>query len=120
MSAENHLPNQNKLTLSFIDRELESLFQKSYDKSVKKPLRLGIVISILSWYSGVGLIYAIIPEKSYWLIPLNLIYIGSFFGFIIYATYKKRFEGYYHLIGALSNAWAGLFAIYFCEQFPNV
>ena len=46
-------------------------------------------------------------------------YIGSFFGFIVYATYRERFKGFYHLIGALSNAWAGLFAVYFCDQFPG-
>jgi two-component sensor histidine kinase len=37
----------------------------------------------------------------------------------VYATYKSKFAGYYHLLGAISNAWAGLYAIYYCDQFPN-
>ena len=112
-------PKQHKYSLAFQDTSLESEFKNSYDKSVKVPLRFGIIISILSWYSAIGLIYFIIPEDFVWLTTLTLVYIGSYFGFIIYATYKKRFEGFYHLLGAISNAWAGLFAIYFCDQFPK-
>lgn len=119
MDELSSIAEQNNSTLNFVDRKLESEFKTSYDKSVKKPLRFGLIISILSWYSGIPLIYLLIPEKASWLVPLTIIYIGSFFGFIIYATYKERFKGYYHLLGALSNAWAGLFAIYFCNQFPN-
>ncbi|GEM_PF-1654230 len=119
MSASEHLPKQNKFTLAFIDDDLEREFKQSYDKSVRLPLRYGIIISLLSWYSSLFLIYSIIPEEAYWLTPLTLIYIGSYFGFIVYATFNSRFEGYYHLMGAISNAWAGLYAIYFCDQFPN-
>lgn len=119
MDKLSSIAEQNNSTLNFVDRKLESEFKTSYDKSVKKPLRFGLIISILSWYSGIPLIYLLIPEKASWLVPLTIIYIGSFFGFIIYATYIERFKGYYHLLGALSNAWAGLFAIYFCNQFPN-
>lgn len=112
-------PQQHKYSLAFLEDGLENDFKQSYDKSVKVPLRFGIIISILSWYSAIGLIYFIIPEDFVWLSTLTLIYIGSYFGFIVYATYKKRFEGYYHILGAISNAWAGLFSIYFCDQFPN-
>lgn len=113
------LPQQHKYSLAFLDKSLESEFKHSYDKSVKVPLRFGIIISILSWYSAIGLIYFIIPDDFVRMTTLTLVYIGSYFGFIIYATYKKRFEGYYHILGAISNAWAGLFSIYFCDQFPN-
>lgn len=119
MSTKNHHPESDGLTLAFKDKGLEQEFQKHYDNTVRIPLRYGIIISILSWYSALGLIYAIIPEKASWLVPLTLVYIGSYFGFIVYATFKRRFRGYYHLLGAISNAWAGLYAIYFCHQFEN-
>ena len=119
MSPIRKFPEQNKFTLAFTDEKLESTFRASYDKSVKVPLRQGIIISILSWFSSIPLIYFIIPEKFSWLAPLLIIYIGSYFGFIVYATYKRKFRGYYHLLGAISNAWAGLFAVYYCDQFPN-
>jgi two-component sensor histidine kinase len=119
MSIQNQFPTQNKITLAFEDKDLEREFRNSYDKSVKLPLRYGIIISILSWYSGLWLIYTIIPDQFAWLAPLTLINIGIVFGFIVYTTYKKAFQGYYHVIGAFSNAWGGLFAIYFCDQFPN-
>ena len=119
MSSEIPNAEQNRLTLCFEDAELEKAFRHSYNQLIKIPLRYGIIISVISWYSGIGLIYAIIPEKFEWLSVLTLIYIGSFFGFIIYATFKKGLEPYYHIIGACSNAWAGLYAIYFCDQFPN-
>lgn len=119
MSLQKRLPAQNKFTLAFEDEILEREFRNSYDKSVKLPLRYGIIISILSWYSSIWLIYSLIPDQLYWLAPLTLINIGLFFGFIVYSTYKKRFKGYYHFIGACSNAWGGLYAIYFCDQFPD-
>ncbi|MDG1331802.1 MAG: sensor histidine kinase [Crocinitomicaceae bacterium] len=119
MAAQSEFEAQNKFTLVFDDDNLEREYRESYDAEVKVPLRYGIIISILSWYSGIALIYAVIPEKFSWLSTLTIIYIGSYFGFIIYATYKKRFKGYYHLLGAISNAWAGLYAIFFCHQFPN-
>ena len=114
-----YLPHQNKISLEFEDQSLESDFKKSYDKSVKKPLRYGILISLLSWFSGVPLIYFIIPEEFNWLSLLTIVYIGSYFSFIVYATFKKRFKGYYHIIGAISNTWAGVYAIFFCHQFPD-
>lgn len=119
MSARNYMPEQDSITLVFKDKDLEKSFRRSYDKSVKLPLRYGIIISILSWFSAIFLIPAIIPEETSWLAPLTFVYIGSYFGFIVYATYRKRFRGYYHLIGAISNAWAGLYAVFFCDQFPN-
>lgn len=119
MTSTGKFPEQDKFTLRFKDRSLEHAFQSTYDESVRLPLRQGIIISILSWYAAVGLIYYIIPETAYWFVPLTLVFIGSYFGFIVYATYRKSFVGYYHLMGAISNAWAGLYAIYFCHQFPN-
>jgi two-component sensor histidine kinase len=116
---ENSSVKISPVSLHFEDAQLEKEFRYSYDKSVKIPLRVGIVISLLSWYSGIFLVFSVIPEKAYWLTPLTLFYIGSYFGFIIFATYKEKFLGYYHILGAISNAWAGLFAIYFCDQFPN-
>lgn len=109
----------NPISLTFKDAELEREFTKSYDKSVRIPLRYGIIISILSWYSSIILIPLIIPETLGWLPVLTFVYIGSYFGFIVYATYRNGFAGYYHLLGAISNAWAGLYAIYYCDQFPN-
>ena len=64
-----YLPEQNKFTLAFKDKSLENEFTHSYDKSVKKPLRYGILISLLSWFSGVPLIFAIIPETAGWMVP---------------------------------------------------
>lgn len=114
-----NFPEQHSLSLAFKDKELEREFTDSYDKDVRIPLRYGIIISILSWYSAIVLIPLIIPETLSWLPLLTFVYIGSYFGFIVYATYKTSFKGYYHLLGAISNAWAGLYAIYFCDQFPN-
>lgn len=114
-----NIPEQNKFLLSFTSRELEREFTESYDASIRLPLRYGIIISILSWFSAIGLIPLIIPETLNWLPLLTFVYIGSYFGFIVYASYKSKFAGYYHLLGAISNAWAGLFAIYYCDQFPN-
>ena len=119
MTSKKDFPEYNSTTLTFDDSELEKQFVRSYDKSVRLPLRHGIVISLLSWYSAIGLIFYIIPEKASWLVPLTFIYIGSYFGFLIYATYKNSFAGQYHVLGAFSNAWAGLYAVYFCDQFPN-
>lgn len=119
MSLQKDFPVQNKLTLTFEDKDLERVFRGSYDKSVKLPLRWGIIISLISWYCALYLVYTLIPEQFYWLAPLTLINIGLAFGFIIYATYSKRFQGSYHFIGACSNAWAGLYAIYFCDQFSG-
>ncbi|MDX2360587.1 MAG: sensor histidine kinase [Crocinitomicaceae bacterium] len=119
MTTPKNLPEYNKFTLAFKDKELEKEFTASYDDSVKIPLRFGIIISILSWYSAIWLIYSIIPQEFNWLALLTVVYIGSYFGFIVYATYVNRFKGYYHLLGAISNAWAGLYVIYFCDQFPT-
>ncbi|GAB5415963.1 MAG: hypothetical protein Crog4KO_07440 [Crocinitomicaceae bacterium] len=112
-------PEQNKLLLTFTDKKLEREFKESYDASIRIPLRYGIIISILSWFSAIGLIPLIIPETLSWLPLLTFLYIGSYFGFIVYATYRNAFKGTYHLLGAISNAWAGLYAIYYCDQFPN-
>lgn len=117
--AEDYFPEQDKLTLRFKDRKLEQAFRVSYDKSVRVPLRMGIIISILSWYSAIPLVFFVIPEQLPWLGTLTFLYIGSYFGFIVYATYNDRFQGYYHLMGAISNAWAGLFTIYFGSFFPS-
>lgn len=119
MALHTRTKAQNPFTLAFEDKNLEKRYKKYYDAQVKRPLRYGIIISILSWYSGLSLIYAVIPEKFSWLSLLTIVYIGSYFGFIVFATFRKRFRGYYHLMGAISNAWAGLYAIYFCDQFPN-
>lgn len=114
-----HFPKMDQVTLAFTDESLEREFRKSYDKSVRLPLRSGIIISILSWVSAIYLIYSIIPEQLPWLGSVTIIYICSYFGFIIYATYDNRFKGYYHLLGAISNAWAGLYSIYFSDFFPS-
>ncbi len=119
MSIDDSLIDQNKITLNFNDPHFENEFRLSYNQIIKIPLRYGIIISILSWYSAIGLVYAIIPEQFIWLSTLTVVYIGSFFGFIIYATFNKKLEKYLHTLGAFSNAWAGLYAIYFCDQFPN-
>ncbi len=118
MSLES-LQKRNEITLKFNDSQLENDFLSSYDKGIKEPLKSGIIISLISWWSAIGLIYFIIPDDLIWLGSLTFVYITSYFGFIIYTTYKKRFEGYYQLLGAISNAWAGLFAIYFLDQFPS-
>ncbi|MEZ4937512.1 MAG: sensor histidine kinase [Crocinitomicaceae bacterium] len=119
MTAKDDYPESNEFSLKFKEIEFERQFAGSYDKSVRLPLRHGIVISLLSWYSAIGLIFYVIPEKASWLVPLTLIYIGSYFGFLIYSIYNSKFKGYYHILGAISNAWAGLYAVYFCDQFPN-
>ena len=119
MPTTSRFPAQNKFSLAFTDAKLEQSYRTSCDKSVRIPLRHGIIISILSWYSAIGLIYFIIPEQFNWLAPLTILYIGSYFGFIIFASYRRKFRGYYHFMGAISNLWAGLYAIYFCHQFPS-
>jgi len=119
MSIENLIPAQNKLTLKFENKALEQAFCQSYDSSLRLPLRYGIIISIVSWYCAIPLIYVIIPEHFILLGSFTFLYIGSYFGFIIYATYNLQFQKHYHILGAISNAWAGLYAIYFCGQFPN-
>lgn len=119
MSELNSNSKLNELSLKFENENLEAEFLSSYDKGIREPLKLGIIISILSWYGGIGLIYFVIPETFVWFGSLTFLYISSCFIFIIYATYKKQFEGKYHLLGAISNAWAGLFAVYYCDQFPN-
>lgn len=115
----NNFPEQSKFTLAFKDLDLEREFLASYDKSVRYPLFMGIIISLLSWYSAIPLIYAVIPDQLLWLGSFTVVYIGSYFGFIIYVTHRRKLEGYYHLLGAISNAWAGLYTIYFCSFFPN-
>ncbi|GAB5417078.1 MAG: hypothetical protein Crog4KO_19440 [Crocinitomicaceae bacterium] len=113
------MPEQHPTGLFFKDPVLEKEFLNSYNKSVRIPLRYGMIISILSWFAAIPLMYFIIPEKFGFMFPLTLGVIGVVFGFIIYATYSKAFVGKYHIIGAFSNAWAGLFAIYVCSQFPG-
>ena len=110
---------QNKFTLTFEDEIIEKSYKNRYNESIKNPLRLGMIISILSWYSGISLIYIIIPEHFLWLGTFTFLYIGLFFGFIIYATYNSKLLPFYHTLGAFSNAWAGLFVIYFCDFFPK-
>jgi len=110
---------QNRFTLAFKDKVIESTYKEYYNNSIRKPLRFGIIISILSWYSGISLVYIIIPDHFQWLGTFTFVYIGSLFGFIIYATFKTKLLNYYHGLGALSNAWAGLYAIYFCDFFPK-
>ena len=119
MSIENQFPPHHKLTLTFDDQALEAEFKSDYNRNIRLPLRYGIIISILSWFSSISLIYIVIPEQFVWLSILTVIYIGSYFGLIIYATFRLSLQPYYHLLGAISNAWAGLYAIYFCDQFPN-
>lgn len=120
MTATNDLKyKQHPFTLLFEDKGVEKQFRTSYDKGVKLPLRYGMVISLLSWISALGIIYFVIPDKFYWLAPLTMVIIVPLFLFMIYTTYSERFTGRYHLIGAISNAYAGLYAIYFCNQFPS-
>lgn len=113
------MPAQHSLSLFFKDASLEKEFRKSYDKSVRLPLRYGMIISILSWFSAIPLVYFIMPDELPRLALLTVGVIGSFFGLILMVTYIERFKGLYHIIGACSNAWAGLYAIYFCSQFPG-
>ena len=63
---EKDLGIQYSFTLAFKNKEIERDFKRAYDESVKLPLRYGIIISILSWFSGVGLIYVVIPDKLVW------------------------------------------------------
>ena len=109
----------NKFSLIFDNDIVEHNYRMKYNESIMLPLRSGIIISILSWYSGISLIYVIIPDHFQWLGTFTFLYIGSFFGFIVYATFRAKLLKYYHTLGALSNAWAGLFSIYFCDFFPN-
>lgn len=109
----------NKFTLQFVNKDLEKKFIHSYDKGTRLPLYQGMIISIISWFSSFILVYLIIPEQAYWMVPLTIIYIGSYFGFLTYITYKKKLIGYYHTLGAISNAWAGLYTILYCHPFPN-
>jgi class 3 adenylate cyclase len=111
--------DQNRLSLFFNDKQLEQEYRLAYEEEIRTPLRFGIVISILSWLGALSLIWTIIPDKFAWLSVLTVAVICPFFLFIIYATLKGRFKGAIHRIGTVSNAWAGLYAIYFCNQFPE-
>ena len=119
MSVENQLPPYHKVTLAFNDSNLEQVFKSDCDQSMKLPLRYGLMVSIVLWYLPLILVYYFIHDKFYWLAPLTVVYFASYFGFIIYATYKTRFKGYYHLMAAFSNSWAGLYAIFYANQFPG-
>lgn len=119
MDFRKNLPEQESISLAFKNKSLEEDFLASYDRSTRIPLLNGIIISLLSWYGSIPLIYYIVPEKFYWFAPLTLVYIGSYFGFLIYVSYFKKMEGRYHILGAISNAWAGLYTIFYCHQFPN-
>ncbi len=116
---EAQLPEMNRLWLHFLDKDLEQEFHLSYEKEIRSPLRFGIIISIASWLSGILLFYYTAPDKLWYMAPVILLGIVPFFSFIVYATYNDRFKGKIHLIGALSNVWAGLLAIYVCGEFPN-
>jgi class 3 adenylate cyclase len=113
------MPEQEALSLRFKDKDLESQFHESYDKGVRLPLRYGMLISILAWVASIVLVSFVIPDQFVHLITLTSSIILSVFVLIAYTTYNKAFGGYYHILGAFSNAWAGLFAIYFCHQFPT-
>lgn len=117
--SEVPFPKMHRIWLYFLDSDLERKFRVAYEEEIRGPLRFGMVISILAWLSGLGLVYYVIPEKAPVLVPLIVGLICPFFLFIIYATYKQRFKGWIHIIGAISNAWAGLLAIYACGEFPN-
>lgn len=119
MTTENQLPERNKYFLYFKDKELEREFVQVYDESIRVPLRYGMVISILAWLVALAIVYTSIPERFEPLSLLTILIICPFFGFIFFATYGNRFKGWLHIIGAMSNAWAGCYAIYFCGQFPN-
>lgn len=120
MSTAPHiLPEQDKVSLFFKNRRLEKQFRLSYDLDIRIPLRYGILISIGSWLCSLIFVYVIIPEKFAMLSLLTVGTIILFFAFVVYATFNDRFKGYFHLLGALSNAAAGFYAIYFCHQFPN-
>lgn len=109
----------HRIWLYFLDKNLESEFQHAYEKEIKSPLRFGIIISILSWLGGIPLAYFVIPEKADLIALVISLGICPLFLFIVFATYKERFKGWIHFIGALSNLWAGLLAIYVCGEFPN-
>jgi class 3 adenylate cyclase len=111
--------NQNRLTLFFNDKQLEQEYRLAYEEEIRPPLRFGIIISILSWLSALSLVLTFIPDEFARLSMLTVVVICPFFLFIIYATLKGRFKGSIHRIGTVSNAWAGLYAIYFCNQFPE-
>lgn len=113
------MPNRHKLWLYFFDKELENEFQLSYEQEIRIPLRFGIIISILSWLSALFLVYSVIPDQAYHVVPTVILIICPFYCFIVFATFKNRFQGWIHFIGAISNLWAGLFAIYFCGLFPE-
>lgn len=109
---------QQKWLLFFKDSRLEREYRLSYDEEMRLPLRFGIIISIVSWLSALYLIYAIVPEKASWMVPLTVLVICPLFIFITLATYWPKWVGRLHTLGAISNLWAGLYVVYFCSQFP--
>jgi len=51
----------NNFILYFKDKAIESGFKQDYDESFELSLRYGFIISILSWFSGIGLTYFVLP-----------------------------------------------------------
>lgn len=118
-TTDQFYPEHHRLWLTFTDRAVEKQYRLSYEAEIRGPLRFGIIISILAWLSGLTMVYTIIPEKFASLSLLTILVICPFFLFIVFATMKERLKGWIHILGAMSNGWAGLYAIYFCNQFPS-
>jgi len=65
-----------------------------------------------------GLVYIVNPDNFISLSIVISILTYPYFIFIIYATYKDQFIGYYQLMAATANGMAGVLVVYVCHYFP--
>lgn len=113
-------PAQHPIWLTFYDKVLEKEFRENYENEIRSPLFTGMIISLVSWLSVLIPVFYVVDEKVFSSLALTTILaIVPFFVFVAFATRNNRFKGAIHTLGALTNFWAGLYAIYLCSFLPG-
>ncbi|MEJ2596504.1 MAG: adenylate/guanylate cyclase domain-containing protein [bacterium] len=110
---------QYKITLRFLDGDLERQFKLSRESQLRIRLRMGILMSLVFFSSGIPMIYILVPDMFYHLTFSMVGALFPYFFFLFYATYRDKFTGYFHLLAASSNVLSGLVIIYVLQFFPD-
>lgn len=98
---------------------MERAYRYEHELQLRGVLRGGLIFSLIVWAVVIGMAYFIRPEDF----TDTALFLGGTtfptFGFMIYATRRDRFIGYYHLFAAVSNILAGFILMVIMDYFPG-
>jgi adenylate cyclase len=108
---ENSDFEQYPIILNFKDKSFEREFSIFYELETRLFIRVGIILSLISWVTHTVLIYFFVSQHFSLLAPVILGCTLPFI-FIVYATYKDTFVGHYQWMAAFANCVAGILMIF--------